>query len=396
MSKIKWKRIILDEAHRIKNHTTKANKAICTLKAKYRIALTGTPIHNSLNDLYSLVKFMNFDPLNDFSLWKYLFASETFSARTRNQVQSEEREKRVGTWLQLLADYLILRRTKLDKFPGTDKCIVNLPEKRVEEIRFKLGPNEEIIYQQIFNESKEKVNQFLDDHQKRLIANRIGLETGEGGSKKSSLTDIFVYLLRLRQACCHMSLLAECLDQEHIGNYDIDGDGSILLRSDGSSFNNHKNKDYEDLEEESSGDDDDDEDDDESSTNKKKEIISDGKDLEALNKIKSSDLLKCLEKSYMSSKIEKSLSIINELLNDFPKDKLIIVSQWTSMLGIIARQLKKQSIEYCEIKGEVSLAKRNEIVESFNDKSNTEQQVMLLSLCAGGVGLVINIYFSYV
>jgi transcription termination factor 2 len=193
-----------------------------------------------------------------------------------------------------------------------------------------------------------------------------------------------------------MSLLAECLDQEHIGNYDIDGDGSILLRSDGSSFNNHKNKDYEDLEEESSGDDDDDEDDDESSTNKKKEIISDGKDLEALNKIKSSDLLKCLEKSYMSSKIEKSLSIINELLNDFPKDKLIIVSQWTSMLGIIARQLKKQSIEYCEIKGEVSLAKRNEIVESFNDKSNTEQQVMLLSLCAGGVGLVINIYFSYV
>ena len=68
---------------------------------------------------------------------------------------------------------------------------------------------------------------------------------------------------------------------------------------------------------------------------------------------------------------------INEILNDFPKDKLIIVSQWTSMLGIIARQLKKQSIEYCEIKGEVSLAKRNEIVESFNSKSNNDLKGIL-------------------
>jgi transcription termination factor 2 len=41
LAKIEWKRIILDEAHRIKNHTTKASKVICSLKAKYRIAITG-------------------------------------------------------------------------------------------------------------------------------------------------------------------------------------------------------------------------------------------------------------------------------------------------------------------------------------------------------------------
>ena len=91
----------------------------------------------------------------------------------------------------------------------------------------------------------------------------------------------------------------------------------------------------------------------------------------------------------MSSKITKSLSIINELLIKFPNDKLIIVSQWTSMLAIIGEKLKKQKIDYCEIKGKVSLIKRNEIVNKFNDKSNYEQQVMLLSLCAGGVGLVV-------
>ena len=76
LTRIKWKRIILDEAHRIKNHTTKANKAMCALKAKYRMAITGTPIHNSLNDLYSLVKFLHFSPLDDIGLWKYVFADE--------------------------------------------------------------------------------------------------------------------------------------------------------------------------------------------------------------------------------------------------------------------------------------------------------------------------------
>ena len=41
LAKIKWRRIILDEAHRIKNHVTKCSKVICALNAKYRIAITG-------------------------------------------------------------------------------------------------------------------------------------------------------------------------------------------------------------------------------------------------------------------------------------------------------------------------------------------------------------------
>jgi SNF2 family DNA or RNA helicase len=345
LSKIKWKRIIIDEAHIIRNRGAKSNKALCELKSKYRLLLTGTPVHNSLNDLYSLIKFMNFEPLNNFSLWKYFFPS-----KSSKKVRPIELEKLAEILLQLIVDYLILRRTKLDKFPGKDKCIVDLPEKKVEEVRFKLGTNEKIIYQQIFNEFKEKANRLLVDK----------------SDKNNNYIVIFVYLLRLRQACCHMSLLAECIDQEQIGNLEFDEDGSIV--SDGSSFDtDHGNE-----------------------ISTKSKIISDGKDLETLEKINSSfDLLKCLEKSYMSSKITKSLSIINELLIKFPNDKLIIVSQWTSMLAIIGEKLKKQKIDYCEIKGKVSLIKRNEIVNKFNDKSNYEQQVMLLSLCAGGVGLVV-------
>jgi SNF2 family DNA or RNA helicase len=339
LSKIKWKRIIIDEAHIIRNREAKSNKALCGLKSKYRLLLTGTPVHNSLNDLYSLIKFMNFEPLNNFSLWKYLFP-----LKTSKKVRSLELTKLAEILLQLIVDYLILRRTKLDKISGKDKCIVDLPEKKVEEVRFKLGTNEKIIYRQLFNEFKENANRLLVDK----------------SDKNNNYIVIFVYLLRLRQACCHMSLLAECIDQKQIGNLEFDEDGSIV-----SDYGN------------------------ESST--KSKIISDGKDLKILEKINSSfDLLKCLEKSYMSSKISKSLSIINELLIKFPNDKLIIVSQWTSMLAIVGERLTKQRIDYCEIKGKVSLVKRNEIVNKFNDKSNNEQQVMLLSLGAGGVGLVIS------
>ena len=121
MTKIKWKRIILDEAHRIKNHTTKASKVISALKAKYRIAITGTPIHNSLNDLYSLVKFLHFEPLDNFGLWKYVFASEKFQSTTNTNTQAQtansvERTKRMDSWTTFLSDYLMLRRTKQDKF----------------------------------------------------------------------------------------------------------------------------------------------------------------------------------------------------------------------------------------------------------------------------------------
>lgn len=74
--RIKWKRVILDEAHRIKNHTTKVNKACCLIEAKYRHAITGTPVHNSYTDFYSLLKFLRMEPLSDMHLWNYLFPKE--------------------------------------------------------------------------------------------------------------------------------------------------------------------------------------------------------------------------------------------------------------------------------------------------------------------------------
>ncbi len=99
------------------------------------------------------------------------------------------------------------------------------------------------------------------------------------------------------------------------------------------------------------------------------------------------DLASCLDKSFQSTKLGRAFQLAEELLDQYPEDKLIIVSQWTSILKIMAQNFDRCSIEYYEVKGDVALAKRNEIVEQFNNKNNNNVRVMLLSLCAGGVGL---------
>ena len=53
---IAWERLILDEAHQIRNPTSKTAKAICRIRAAKRWAVTGTPIQNEEKDMYSLVR----------------------------------------------------------------------------------------------------------------------------------------------------------------------------------------------------------------------------------------------------------------------------------------------------------------------------------------------------
>lgn len=226
LARIKWKRVILDEAHRIKNHSTKANKSICLLQAKYRIAMTGTPVHNSLDDFYSLIKFLHFVPLNDFSLWKYLFTSEKIKLNKPGSVKPTEasiqRDRRSNSWLILISHYILLRRTKEDKLNNdVDKPIVDLPGKTIETIQFKLNPEERAIYNKIFKESLEKVNKILLNQQRRAQGRQV---KGGGGNQ----SDIFVILLRLRQACCHMSLLSECLDKDELRKIEIETDTTNL------------------------------------------------------------------------------------------------------------------------------------------------------------------------
>ena len=67
---VKWLRICLDEAHTIRSRTTKKWRACCAIRAERRWALTGTPVQNKLDDLYSLFAFIQIKPWADYRFWK--------------------------------------------------------------------------------------------------------------------------------------------------------------------------------------------------------------------------------------------------------------------------------------------------------------------------------------
>ncbi|CAI7827322.1 unnamed protein product, partial [Closterium sp. NIES-53] len=69
LMQVKWRRVILDEAHVIKSVRTRAARAATALQAERRWAVTGTPVQNQLGDLFSLLCFLRLDPLNDRSIW---------------------------------------------------------------------------------------------------------------------------------------------------------------------------------------------------------------------------------------------------------------------------------------------------------------------------------------
>ena len=75
LHKIKWLRVILDEGHTIRNPQTRLTKAMMDLAAKRRWVLTGTPIQNRLDDLWSVVKFLRLEPFDDKHWWNSTLAS---------------------------------------------------------------------------------------------------------------------------------------------------------------------------------------------------------------------------------------------------------------------------------------------------------------------------------
>jgi DNA repair protein RAD5 len=105
---LKFFRVILDEGHTIKNRQSKTAKACYELSTDHRWVLTGTPIVNRLEDLFSLVRFLRVEPWNNFSFW-----------RTFITVPFESKEfMRALDVVQTVLEPLVMRRTKDMKTPN--------------------------------------------------------------------------------------------------------------------------------------------------------------------------------------------------------------------------------------------------------------------------------------
>lgn len=184
--KAKFFRVILDEAQCIKNRKTQTAIAACRVNAEYRWCLSGTPMQNSVEEIFSLIKFCRIRPYSD---W------ERFNkdiARPLKQ-RYEASQKRAMEKVQALLKAILLRRTKKSEIDG--KPILDLPEKRTIEDRAIFQEDELKFYKALETQSQIQFNKFV-----------------KNGSIGTNYSKALVLLLRLRQCCCSPQLVTNSAD----------------------------------------------------------------------------------------------------------------------------------------------------------------------------------------
>ncbi|XP_006300585.2 helicase-like transcription factor CHR28 isoform X1 [Capsella rubella] len=177
LAKVSWFRVVLDEAQSIKNYKTQVARACWGLRAKRRWCLSGTPIQNSIDDLYSYFRFLKYDPYSSY----VLFCSTIKNPITRNPVKGYQK-------LQAILKTVMLRRTKGSHLDG--KPIISLPPKSIELRKVDFTVEERDFYSKLEAESRSQFREYE-----------------EAGTVKQNYVNILLMLLRLRQACDHPLLV---------------------------------------------------------------------------------------------------------------------------------------------------------------------------------------------
>ncbi|KAN0119906.1 SNF2 family N-terminal domain containing protein [Hyaloscypha variabilis] len=187
-----WYRVILDEAHTIKNRNAKATQACYALRSEYRWCLTGTPMQNNLEELQSLIKFLRIKPYDDLKEWK-------------DQIDRPMKNGRGDVAIRRLRAFLKIcmkRRTKeilkqegaLN--PGGKPSALGeasttgfkVTERKIEKVFAEFSAEERHFYERLEQRTDASIEQMM--------------------SGKVNYASALVLLLRLRQACNHPKLVA--------------------------------------------------------------------------------------------------------------------------------------------------------------------------------------------
>lgn len=130
-----YQRIVLDEAHRIKNRDSESFKACMSLNGKHRWALTGTPIPNGVHELYPLLKFIRHPSVKDFADFKLNYLTKRRGAKPEGAAEYEGLSE-------------ILLPTSIMRTPGHQFCgipLVNLPQDHAIKEFVPLSAEEKVI-----------------------------------------------------------------------------------------------------------------------------------------------------------------------------------------------------------------------------------------------------------
>lgn len=259
---IRFRHMIIDEAQNIKNYTTQAAKAVKAVNSIQRFALTGTPIENSLSELWSIFDFLMPGILN---------TNKRFKENYEQPIVTNQ-DKRVSERLKKMIRPYILRRVK-------SEVLKELPDKIKKVLYSRMGDEQRKLY---------------DANLQRLLDS---IRNQSQEEFRTGKLQILAELTKLRQLCCDPSMVYE--------NYRGD-----------------------------------------------------------------------------AAKVEACLELIRNAAAG--GNQILLFSQFTTALDIIAQRLEKEKISYYMLTGSTSKEKRAKLVADFNQDKTP---VFLISLKAGGTGL---------
>lgn len=267
LQKLQFDIIVLDEAQNIKNRASQNAQAAKSLNSQHRLVLTGTPIENTLFDLWSIF---------DFLMPNYLGPASEFKDRYEVPISKTSDPQALARLRQRIRPF-VLRRTK-------DEVARDLPPKIEHVAKCDLTDEQKAVYQGILEQGRRELHDTL------------GKKTG-GRDRLAILT----VLTRLRQACCHLDLLPA---NETVRKW-----------------------------------------------------------------------------TEPSSKMNYFFELLDEAIDG--GHRVLVFSQFVSMLRLVEAQLNEQKIEYCYLDG--ATIERQAEVDRF--QANSKIPVFLISLKAGGTGL---------
>ncbi|KAI3706455.1 hypothetical protein L6452_24209 [Arctium lappa] len=380
---VRWFRVVLDEAHTIKSSKSQISMAAATLVADRRWCLTGTPIQNNLEDIYSLLRFLRIEPWGSWTWWNKLIQKpfEDGDARGLNLVQNILRP-------------IMLRRTKF----STDRegrPILVLPPAEMQVIYCEQTEAEKDFYDALFKRSKVKFDQFVE--QGRVLHN---------------YASILELLLRLRQCCDHPFLVMSRGDTQEFSDLGklakrfLKGGKDAMEEGKEMPSRAYVQEVVEELRKGEQGE---------------CPICLEAFEDAVLTPCAHRLCRECLLSSWRNSTsglcpvcrkavskqelitaptesrfrvdVEKNWmesSKVSALLRELEcfrssGSKSIVFSQWTAFLDLLQIPLSRNNISFARLDGTLNQQQREKVIKQFSEESDI--LVLLMSLKAGGVGI---------